>query len=161
MQKRKPDDKKTKELNKILEAKVSDEAETEDVEDVLGEGEATKYPRIAVEAKGFSAAVAKVIEVTEERKDCPRKEACEILEKLLSILHDFGYVCEMYVFSRLRDRTWLEVEFTQPLTNCLLKFGDFDYFTLRPSYFYGYLGCIFRYNFNKIHSHCTATTWRG
>ena len=51
----------------------------------------SRYPRIAEEAKEFSAAVARVIEATEERKDCPRKEACQILEKLLSILHDFGY----------------------------------------------------------------------
>ena len=91
MLKRKPDDKKTKELNKILEEKVAAAPEAEeDVEDVLGEGEAARYPRIASEAKEFSAAVAKVIEVTEERKDCPRNEACVILEKLLSILHDFG-----------------------------------------------------------------------
>ena len=89
MMKRKPDDKKTKELNKILEKKVAAE-DDEDVEDVLSEGEAGRYPRIAGETKEFSAAVARVIEATEERKDCPRKEACQILEKLLSILHDFG-----------------------------------------------------------------------
>ena len=87
---RKPDDKKTKEMNKVLE-KVTAVA-AENVEDVLSKREAEKYPRIASETKEFSSAVAKALEAIEERKDCPREEACKILEKLLSILHDFGYV---------------------------------------------------------------------
>ena len=77
-------------MNKVLEKVTAGAAEK--VEDVLGEGEVTKYPRIASETKEFSSAVAKALEGIEERKDCPREEACKILEKLLSILHDFGYV---------------------------------------------------------------------
>ena len=66
--------------------KAAAEAEAED-EDALLEGEADRYPRIASEVAEFSAAVARVIELTEERRDCTRNEACETLEKLLSILH--------------------------------------------------------------------------
>ena len=91
MQRRKPDDKKTMELNKILDEKAAAEAEAED-EDALLEGETASYPRIASEVAEFSAAVARVIELTEERRECTRIEACETLEKLLSILHGFGYV---------------------------------------------------------------------
>ena len=91
MLRRKPDDKKTMELNKILAEKVAAEAEGED-EDALLEGEAAMYPRIASEVAEFSTAVARVIELTEERRDCTRNEACETLEKLLSILHGFRYV---------------------------------------------------------------------
>ena len=91
MLRRKPDDKKTMELNKILEEKAAAEAEGED-EDALLEGEPARYPRIASEVAEFSAAVARVIELTEERRECTRNEACETLEKLLSILHGFGYI---------------------------------------------------------------------
>ena len=95
MLRRKPDDKKTMELNKILAEKVAAEAEAEgEDEDALLEGEAAMYPRIASEVAEFSTAVARVIELTEERRDCTRNEACETLEKLLSILHGFGYVNE-------------------------------------------------------------------